>query len=125
MTGRGEQGSGSTLAVAGLLLTSLIVVGMLLAGTAVVAQGQVRDAADLVAVSAATARAGGDDPCRAAAEFAAANQVELARCSVAGDDLDLVVSVVVTRRLTLPNSGLGFDLRAAANAGWLATAELG
>lgn len=125
MNGRGERGSGSMLAVTAVLLASLFVVGSLLAGIAVAGLGQVRGAADLVAVSAATARAGGEDPCPAAAELAARNGVELARCDTVGDDLDLVVTVVVTRRLELPGSGLGLDLEATANAGWLGTAEFG
>jgi secretion/DNA translocation related TadE-like protein len=69
-------------------------------------------AADLAALSAATAIGGGRDPCLAGAGTAEANDARLISCTVAGREVTVRVSVTGPRWL-----GQAADLSAEARAG--------
>jgi secretion/DNA translocation related TadE-like protein len=87
-----------------LLLTSVAVAGLLLAG-ALVRHARAAAAADLAALAAADAvqhgRAG--TACAMAARVARANRAELAGCEIRGDIVDVTVTVPgATGRFALP-----------------------
>ncbi len=112
-----ERGSGTLLVTLVAVLLAVAASILLLAGAALAGIQQVRSAADLVALSAAAAQAGGAEPCAAADQFAVANQVELRECRVAGDLLDFVVTVTVAAPPDSLPGRLGFTTR--SHAGWL------
>lgn len=116
---RGEQGSGTLLVTMAVMLLAVAAAGLLLIGAAVTAIQQVRSAADLVAVSAASAQAGGDRPCAAAARIAVANQVELRDCQAAGDLIDFAVTVTVAAPPDSLPGRFGFTTR--SHAGWVSS----
>lgn len=110
-----ERG-GATPMVLGLvavLFVVLVAVGLL--GRAVGARGEARAAADLGALSAATALhspGSSADPCAEAARVAAANDAALGSCSVEGE------SVLVTAVVGVDLGVLGHrEARATARAG--------
>ncbi len=116
MTGS-ERGSGSLMMAVGVVLlavTGFVVVGV---GSGLAGAQRVREAADLVALSAAAAYADGKDACAAATRIAAANQVELRGCETAGDLLDFVVTVTVAAPADSLPGRLGFTTR--SHAGWV------
>lgn len=115
-----EAGSGTLLVVAALLLAGIAVAVVLVLATAIAGWQRVRGAADLVALSAAVAYADGGNACRAAADIAAENQVELRRCVLAGDLLDFAVTVEVGVAAD-PDTLLPTDLVATSHAGALTT----
>lgn len=84
-----EQGSGTVLAVAGIMLLGVFIALILALSAVGVARTQAATAADLAALAAAdSARGlvpGAPDPCTVAAEVAATHQVELASCEVGGE----------------------------------------
>lgn len=92
----GERGAGTVL-VLGVVLTiatALLAVSVLASGY--LARRQAASAADLAALAAATRLAdGGGDPCRTAAEIAAANFATLRQCAVQGFDVEVAVWVAV------------------------------
>jgi secretion/DNA translocation related TadE-like protein len=98
---RGHRGAG-TMLVAGIVLVLAVValVGVA-AGGYDTAQRATSGAADLVALSAATAYRDGGDACAAARSIAADNGVELSGCTTAGDSFDYAVSVTVRRHVTV------------------------
>ena len=114
---RDERGSGTLLVVAGVVLAAVAASVLVLVGIALTGIQRVRSAADLVALSAATAQANGDEPCVAAAQLAAANQVELRDCRAAGDLLDFVVTVTVAAPSDSLPGRFGFTTR--SHAGWV------
>lgn len=84
---RCQRGAATLLVLSGAAV--LLFVGVALAGVAalVLAQRTAQAAADLAALAAATALAGGDDPCRAAARVATANAAALAGCDLEGQEV--------------------------------------
>ena len=116
MTG-GERGSGSLMTAFGVVLFGVVAAVVVLVGSGLAAAQRVRQAADLVAVSAAAASADGGDACAAAARIAAANQVELRGCEAAGDLLDFAVTVTVAAPADSLPGRLGFVTR--SYAGWV------
>lgn len=113
-----ERGSGTALAMAAVVvLMVLTAVAMLVASYVQVAH-RARAAADLAAVSGAGAHADGADACAAARDFARRNAVALSDCSVAGDQIDFVVTVTVEARIDGPQ-GLPRTCRVTAHAGRL------
>ncbi|MFV0407693.1 MAG: Rv3654c family TadE-like protein [Propioniciclava sp.] len=112
-----EAGYG-TLLVGLAALIALALAGVLIS-TAVAARQQaaVVGAADLAAVAGGQAQLAGVEACGAARRSAAANAVQLADCRVAGDEVEFVVSVTVTRDVTW--GPWGQQLRARAHAGVL------
>lgn len=84
-----EQGSGTVLAVAGIMILGVLMALILALSAVGVARTQAAAAADLAALAAAdTARGlvpGATDPCAVAAEMLATHQVELALCEVGGE----------------------------------------
>lgn len=114
-----EGGSGTMVAAAVGLLACLVAAGVLLAGAVLVQARGLGGTADLVALSAATARAADEDPCGAAERVAAANNAVVKECTAAGDILDFAVTVVVGRAAELPLGGLEYELSASASAGWM------
>lgn len=106
MRSRGEQGSATllTMALAGVLL--FVGTGLAVVGGVVVAQRQAQAAADLASLAAATAVAGGRDPCVVAAGIATANGAALVSCRVSGREVEVGVTVVgphpVGHRIDVP-----------------------
>ena len=106
---RGEQGSGSLLALA---ITGAVVAAstLLVSVLSVLAVGQtVRNAADAAALAAADTASGAvaGIPCDAAREAANLNDAELDGCALDG----LIASVTVSRSVG------GFELSSTARAG--------
>ncbi|HYF74897.1 MAG TPA: Rv3654c family TadE-like protein [Nocardioides sp.] len=109
---REERGSASLFAVSCLAL--LLVLGAALGVvTAMVRAHRIaQSAADLAALSAATALAHGRDPCRAGAGTARANGAKLTGCEVIGREATIRVEVPGPHWL-----GQTGDLQAQARAG--------
>lgn len=114
---RGEVGAVASLVV--LIVLALVVVAAtgILALSYSVAARSVRAAADLVAVSGAQAYARGGDACDEARRIAGRNGVLLGRCEVAGDAVDFVVEVRVSRDVGTRLPGLPGEVGATAYAG--------
>jgi secretion/DNA translocation related TadE-like protein len=108
----GEQGAATLLVVAAAGL--LLFVGLALSGVSavVVAQRRAQSAADLAALSGATAAADGRDGCTAAAGTARANGAALVSCLDGADDVRVSVRV----RASGP-AGRAVDVVAEARAG--------
>lgn len=106
---RGEQGSGSLLALA--IAGAVVAVATLMVSVlSVLAVGQsVRNAADAAALAAADTASGAvaGIPCDAAAEAATMNDAELDACALDG----LIASVTVSRSIG------AFDVSSTARAG--------
>lgn len=92
---RSQRGSGTVLVAGVCLALTAVAVVILVIGGYLVAADRARGAADLVALSAASDRAGGGDGCRVAAGAARENGVLLVSCRISGDSLDFVIRVTV------------------------------
>ena len=119
MTGRAEAERGSAMLWASGIILLIAVVTLLLIGAgALAARGHAaQGAADLAALAGAQAQRSGRDACPAATKSAALNDAEVTACAVAGDEIEVVVTVDVRIR-----AGLGpwtTDLAGHANAGFL------
>lgn len=114
---RDEYGGGSML-ILGLMVVVMTVtfVAALVAGYLIAAH-RVEVAADLAALSGASAYASGRDGCSEARRNAAGNAARLVRCSQVGDQLDFVVSVTAEVEVDALMPGLPTRLRAVAHAG--------
>ncbi len=91
MTGRGESGAATVVAIAllGVLVTVTVAVG---GGVGVVAgHRRAQAAADLAALAGATTLQDGGDGCAHAAHIAARNAARLASCEVDGWSVTLTV----------------------------------
>ena len=108
---RGEQGSGTVLAVAMIGLVVTVTVGATGAVGVVAGHRRAQSAADLSALAGATTLQSGGDACQRAGVIADRNGADLQRCQVDGTE----VTVVVARSVRLP--GLPMELRARARAG--------
>lgn len=108
----GEHGSASLFAVS--CVAVLLVLGAALGVvTAMVrAHRMAQSAADLAALSGASALAHGREPCGAGAATAAANGARVVRCDVSGREVTVVVEVDGPHWL-----GQTADLEARARAG--------
>lgn len=101
-----------------LVLVVLALVGLLAAGAyAARARSVAEGAADLAAVAGGHAQLAGLGACAAAGRTAEANEVELADCRLAGDEVEFVVTVTVRHRVTW--GPWTQTLQARANAGVL------
>ena len=109
---RGERGSASLFAVS--CLAVLLVLGAALGVVAAMVRAHrvAQSAADLAALSAATAIGGGRDPCAAGDATAAANGARLVSCRVVGREVTVQVTVTGPHWL-----GQNADLSADARAG--------
>ena len=109
---RSERGSASLFAVS--CLTVLLLLGAALGVVAAMVRAHrvAQSAADLAALSAATAAGGGRDPCAAGAATAAANDARLDSCVVDGRTVTVRVTVGGPHWL-----GQTSDLSAEARAG--------
>lgn len=120
---RDERGSGTmimigvVIVVLALAWAATIIAGYLLAGH------RAKSAADLAAVSGASAVLRGEQGCPTARRVAA-RQRAVARCEQVGDTLDFVVTVhaLVTVPLTFP--GLPTQVGATGHAGPTVTGEV-
>lgn len=99
----------------------IVVMALALAGCCVAAYlaaaHRVRSAADLAALSGATALTRGDDGCAAARRSARSNGAEVTLCEQAGDDLDFVLTVRAERSVPILVPGLPGRVWAVAYAG--------
>ncbi|HEU4547764.1 MAG TPA: Rv3654c family TadE-like protein [Microlunatus sp.] len=115
--GRDECGSGS------MLMIGVCVVVMMLGYTAMVFCGyliaghRARAAADLAALSGATAAGQGGDPCASARHNARAHRAHLSSCERVGDQIDYVVTVTATVSTLVRTPGLPRQVSATAHAG--------
>ena len=111
-TAERERGAASLLATACLGVLVLIGAALAVVGAMVADHRRAQAAADLAALSGATALQRGQDACAEAGRVATANQARLAQCQVAGQD------VVVSVRVTGPRwLGQQADLEGHARAG--------
>jgi secretion/DNA translocation related TadE-like protein len=118
-----ERGSATLMMTAGILLIVMVgFVGMVGAGY-LTAVRQARGAADLVALSGATAYRAGQDACAAARRIATSNRVTVTDCRIAGDSWDFVVTVRVRKQVSFDWPGLPDHVTALARAGQLSTAQ--
>ncbi|MBX5488525.1 hypothetical protein MHAS_03855 [Mycolicibacterium hassiacum DSM 44199] len=112
-----EDGSASVAAATMVAVLVAVTVGIAGAGAAVAARHRAQAAADLAALAAAGALAGGPQAaCARATGIASSMRAELSGCSV--ENLDVVVTVDVS--VNLGRFGLG-AARAVARAGPAAT----
>ena len=97
MSGEGERGAATVLALAlsGLLL--LLGCALAVMAALVVDHRRAQASADLAALGGATALARGQDACAAAARVARANGGLLGSCEVNGLDVEVAVSVTGPR----------------------------
>ncbi len=109
---RDTRGSASLFAISCLAVLLLVGAALGVGAAMVRAHRAAQSAADLAALSAATALGRGRDPCAAGAATAAANGARLIACSVAGREASVRVEVAGPRWL-----GQTADLGAEARAG--------
>lgn len=115
---RTDERGGATV-----LMVGILAVVMLLSGAAMVIAGyevayhRARAAADLAALSAASAYEQGTDGCVQAQRTAAGNGAEVTSCELVGDIVDFVFTVQVSLRVGIRVSGLPRIIRAEAHSG--------
>ena len=106
-----------------MLMVGVCAVVMMLAFAAMLISGYViaahraRAAADLAALSGATAAGQGGDPCVTARANAAAHRAQVVACERVGDQIDYVVTVTASVRVTLTAPGLPTRVTSIAYAG--------
>jgi secretion/DNA translocation related TadE-like protein len=117
--GRDRHGRGSASVLVAGLVGVLVLLGgaaLLVAGFAV-AHHRARAAADLAAVSGATAFVQGEDACRQARRSARDNGAAVLSCEQVGDQVDYVVTVRVSVPARTRVPGLPDTVEALAHAG--------
>ncbi|MEO7587131.1 MAG: Rv3654c family TadE-like protein [Arachnia sp.] len=115
--GADERGAG-TLLTAGVCLALLATAWLASVLVLWVGQvGAVQDAADLAALAAAGARAGGGDACSAAESSSVRNGAHLVGCRVQGDEFSFVVEVTLTHPLDPQLPGAPTSVERVAVAG--------
>lgn len=92
-----DRGSATVPAVAFLGVLLLLGVALGAVAAVVVAHRSAQSAADLAALAAAAALADGGDGCGAAASVAGANDAEVTRCVLSGQEARIRVRVVGPR----------------------------
>ena len=127
--GRGERGSALLLAAVVAVLIVVLTTVLVVAGLVRAAGERTRGAADLAALAGARvldehagrtpggpgAERSGDEACAVASAAARLNGTETTACTVAGDEVEYVVTVAVRTEFRV--LGLTFPLQARANAG--------
>lgn len=118
VSGRPDAESGSGTLLAAVVVVPVVLLGVIgaLVGVYAAEGTRVTGAADLVAVAAGEAQRWGRPACEAARRAAAANGVRVVSCTVAGDEVEFVVSVRV-EGLAAPASELVGRPKAEAHAG--------
>jgi secretion/DNA translocation related TadE-like protein len=93
----GERGSVSVVLCAGILVVLVLVMGTADLGRALVARSRARTAADAAALAAAQelALSSGEDPSAFAADYARRNGATLVSCACAAGTFDVTVQVAV------------------------------
>jgi secretion/DNA translocation related TadE-like protein len=114
---REERGSASVLMIGIMAVVVLLSGAALLIAGYLLAHHRARAAADLAALSGATAYAAGTDACAQARRTARANGALLTRCDLAGDPVDFVVSVRTSVPVGVRIRGLPRSVAADAHAG--------
>lgn len=109
---RDDRGSASLFAVSCLAVLLLLGAALGVVAAMVRAHRVAQSAADLAALSAASAIGRGDDPCAAGSSTASANGARVTSCAVVGREVTVRVLVVGPRWL-----GQTSDLEAEARAG--------
>lgn len=112
-----ERGSATLLATLAVVVIALVAGLLVLAGVARATGERVRGAADLAALAGARAQGENADACAAARGSAALNSTEVTACRVAGDEVELVVTVELRGALRI--AGTEYWFAARANAGML------
>ena len=106
-----------------MLMIGIMAVVVLLVGAALLIAGyllahhRARAAADLAALSGATAYAAGNDACTQARRTARANGAQITSCELAGDPVDFVVTVRTKVPVGVRIGGLPRSVAAEAHAG--------
>ncbi|MDR1791356.1 MAG: flp pilus-assembly TadE/G-like family protein [Propionibacteriaceae bacterium] len=106
-----ERGSGTVMMGTAVIVLSLFTAIALIIGAGWDARQKLVGAADMVALSGANAYAASADPCQAAAQAAAQNDVSLESCETVGDSLSFAVSVKVSHDWLF---GVSFDATSVA-----------
>ncbi len=118
---RSERGVGTVVMVGVMaVILALSLAGVCIAGHLVSAT-RARTAADLAALSGATAYAAGQDACAAARGNARANGASVVLCNQVGDAVDFVVTVRAQVRVGVRLPGLPTTSTAVAYAGSTST----
>jgi len=116
-TRRDERGGGTMLMIGVAAFVMLLgYLAMIICGYAIAAH-QARAAADLAALSGATAASQGADACDAARRNARAHLARIVSCERVGDQIDFVVSVTASVGTTVRMPGLPKRMSAVAHAG--------
>lgn len=114
---RSERGVGTVVMVGVMaVILALTLAGICIAGY-LVAATRARTAADLAALSGATAYAAGQDACAAARRNARANGASVVLCNQVGDAVDFVVTVRAQVQVDVRVPGLPTTSTAVAYAG--------
>jgi secretion/DNA translocation related TadE-like protein len=92
-----QRGSVSVILCAGILVVAVLVMGTADLGRTLVARSRARTAADAAALAAAQdlALSSGDDPATSAADYAGRNGATLVSCACAAGTFDVTVEVAV------------------------------
>ena len=114
---RDERGSGTMLMVGVCAVVMMLAFAAMLISGYVIAAHRARAAADLAALSGATAAGQGGDPCVTARANAAAHRAQVVACERVGDQIDYVVTVTASVRVTLTAPGLPTRVTSIAYAG--------
>ena len=114
---RDERGSGTMLMVGVCAVVMMLAYAAMLISGYVIAGHRARAAADLAALSGATAASLGGDPCATARANAAAHRAQIVSCDRMGDQIDFVVKVTASITVTLTAPGLPTTVSSVAYAG--------
>jgi secretion/DNA translocation related TadE-like protein len=109
---------GVVAVVMAVFWAAIVIAGYLLAGH------RAKSAADLAALSGASALVGGRDGCPVAVQIAA-RQGAAARCRRVGDQIDFVITVTATVRVSAAVPGLPSQVSAVGHAGPVTTGDAG
>lgn len=90
---RGQRGSATVLVAVVIVGIAALTALLVLVGVSRAEGQRVRGAADLAALAGARAQGAGQDACAEASRSAALNDIEVASCQVAGDEVEFVVTV--------------------------------
>lgn len=94
-----ERGNATLQVGVAALFVAMVVLGLIWGLAYRAAHHRVQGAADLVALAGAEELRRGGDACAKAKKTAAANEVTVTECQIAGDEIDYVVQVHVSGAL--------------------------
>lgn len=114
---RNERGGGTMLMVGVCAVVMMLAYAAMLISGYLIAAHRARAAADLAALSGATAASQGGDPCVTARDNAAAHHAQVTACERVGDQIDFVVTVTASVTVTLTAPGLPTTVSSVAYAG--------